>query len=1186
MHLTKLRINGFKSFANRQEVNFPLDGIISVVGPNGCGKSNIVDAIRWVMGEQKVKALRSSKMEDVIFSGTADKAATNMAEVSLIINNDRGHLPDEHTQVMISRRAYRDGNSEYLINNQVCRLKDIHNLFYDTGMGAASYSLMEDRMIDSILSEKDEERRMLFEEASGISKYKKQRIETRRQLDKTSLDLERVEDNVRHTRRAVNGYENQAKKAEEWRNLTTSIKVLELTFQLDKYREMKQRFAELSGSQNQFQQKAEDLKNGIAAKEAVLEEKKLYLVAEEKTLNEFNQIVTNTNAECVSITNTMQRIKDRIGYLQESIKKKNENIHLSERKIETYAEERNRYHQQLKEAKQAFLEIDTFFTNESERQLFLQGEYETRRSLSSRLSEERVAVYEELDKIKHPLERLRTEKNMLETRNLEIVTGLKNMQDKVAELEAKKLQVTSEKASLIKQQEDIQSKLAQTIQAQQTIGDQKDKLQEEFIDLDKRKVALETQYNILKNLHDSLEGVGSGAQYLMADHKLQISGALFDMITVPDEYVFMVEKCLGEFLQTLVIEEESTVWSLLGQLKQDKKGIAIFFNSAIGSGFSRVRPDITSRLGLGGWLVDKIKYDPDLHGLMEYLLGHYLVVEDNTIIPGLIKDLKGEYWFVSPDGNMYHSSGIMRGGHYAEDDKGLLQQKAQLDKIENELEVILQQYELKSEVLNNTEEELKRLSSAKGDFQDKIDNIRQQLQDNNGRLAGIQATLESELSRQVGAQERREVIESKLGGIIEQMLPLQEQLRLGEERRQSLESNFQKAQASLHDIEQQKSEHEQKVREYEGKRSKIESQMVQARARLQHLDDSEKEQADMQLQLDLDGQEWEAETARQQSQIDELTSTIHSLNKRLESETAARDQAKAKYDTKVSELDEFRNEIRIQYEEYHSHSNQAYQTAIKLEQASSGMERIHERMYEMYEVDLTSDDPGFEPVSYNADTVEVEIESLKDKLSTLGNINVGALEEYEEGKARLEEVQKQFDDLEKAKRGLERAIRKLDKIAREQFLETFTKIQQNFQDVFATLFEGGDARISLAEGEDPLDAAILINARPTGKKMRGVTLLSGGERALTAISLLFSLYLVRPSPYCIMDEVDGPLDDANIGRFINLLRRFSQETQFIVVTHNKRTMAASDMLYGVTQEHKGISQLTSVRLDEATKLAN
>ncbi|HLP30291.1 MAG TPA: hypothetical protein VK150_02945, partial [Geothrix sp.] len=361
-------------------------------------------------------------------------------------------------------------------------------------------------------------------------------------------------------------------------------------------------------------------------------------------------------------------------------------------------------------------------------------------------------------------------------------------------------------------------------------------------------------------------------------------------------------------------------------------------------------------------------------------------------------------------------------------------------------------------------------------------------------------------------------------------------------------------------------------------------------------DRSEKEQTELVAKNARQKEEWEGLTDQLQEKLLALADQIQSLHERMEKEEEARDQAKAVYDAKVGRLDELRTIIRNLNDELRGLTARNHDSALKMEQARAAMANIRERMFELHEVDLSNpvkpgdgEDgepaPAFERVEYDPATAQEEITSYKDKLKNLGNINPGALEDYEAEKARLEEVNKQYQDLEKARLGLEKAIKKLDKVAREQFLETFGIVQKNFQEVFSSLFEGGEAQLALEDNVDPLDAKIEINARPTGKKMRGVSLLSGGERALTAISLLFALYLVRPSPYCIMDEVDGPLDDANIGRFVNLLRRFSHQTQFIVVTHNKRTMAASDMLYGVTQEIKGISKLVSVQLDEASRIA-
>jgi chromosome segregation protein len=406
-----------------------------------------------------------------------------------------------------------------------------------------------------------------------------------------------------------------------------------------------------------------------------------------------------------------------------------------------------------------------------------------------------------------------------------------------------------------------------------------------------------------------------------------------------------------------------------------------------------------------------------------------------------------------------------------------------------------------------------------------------------------------------------------------------------------LENQFHQALEEVHRVEGERAKFDEAMRDLDKNRNQNDSKSKALHLRLEYLDRSEKEQNELRAKNASQQEEWSTLVEQVKSRMEGMADQIEVLHTRLTGEEQKRDEAKSVYDKKVGHLDELRTMIRNRNEELRHVTQEQHESSLKMEQARAVMTSIRERMFELHEVDLSqatkpgTEEPAFERVEYNPATAAEEIAAYKDKLKNLGNINPGALEDYEAEKAKLDEVNKQYQDLDKARLGLEKAIKKLDKVAREQFLETFGVVQKNFQEVFSSLFEGGEAQLALEDNVDPLDAKIEINARPTGKKMRGVSLLSGGERALTAISLLFALYLVRPSPYCIMDEVDGPLDDANIGRFVNLLRRFSHQTQFIVVTHNKRTMAASDMLYGVTQEFKGISKLVSVQLDEASRIA-
>ncbi|MBF0432932.1 MAG: chromosome segregation protein SMC [Fibrobacteria bacterium] len=1185
MYLTKLRLFGFKSFANRVEINFPKDGIISIVGPNGCGKSNIVDAIRWVFGEQKVSALRSTKMEDVIFSGTAQNAPMNMAEVSLIIQNDKGYLPEDHSQIMITRQTYRNGDSAYLINNQQCRLKDINHLFYDTGMGAASYSLMENKMIDSILSDKDEERRVLFEEACGISKYKKQRLETRRQLEKTALNLERVEDSLKHTRQNVNMFERQARKAEKWRDLKNAIRSLELSYESDQYTIARQEQQKLQSEMNNHTHDADAVQTEVNKCETQLAEKKLLLISHENTLSKLNQQVSELESEGVQISNDIQRNRDRSKYLQESIRRKDEDMSAAAQKVSEYGEERRQLLHTLEENKSALVSIQESLDEKyGERQTY-QEEYEILRNRAQDISSRRVQEYENFSRVENALVKLKTEQEWLEKQYQEQKTNEQGMADTQAKLELEQAEAEQTKTTLtnsiktltcnLQEKEQHFAKIAEALEMQTSACRAKEN----------EKVSLESRHQLLRSLYNSKEGLESGSQYLLDTQKENLEGALFDVITVPEAYVTLTESCISGFLQTLILQQHSHARDLLHVLKNNDKGTAGLYTSEWNSGFTRQRPDISGSPGFVAWLIDEITTEESFSGLLEFTLGHYAVVDNLDTAIALAQNHAGSnFWFVTKDGERVHTCGFIKGGGQEVEKTGLLRTKTELDKTARLLETVTSVLNDLSAQVTLKKEEHQEIGLQLQIQREEIQQAELALRDVNTRLDQVYSSLMDLSTQKEKSSTNHDDLAGKRDQLVAEIATHQEECDKADRTKQALEEEYTGAQDRLVDFEYTKEEFDATLQAQELSRSEMQSKIESVNQRLKFLSDSESEQKHRQSKMDQEGEAWMDEIRQNEEKITSSTETLHELNKQLDEQSKERDAAKEVYDSKTSELEKIGTEIRAINSKYHDATKRAHELELKTTKINSKLSRIRERIFEIYEVDLEDAESKFERVSYNLDTVESEINDFKEQMKRLGSVNVDALENYEDEKKRLEEVQQQFDDLDKARIGLERAIRKLDKVAREQFLEIFAGIQKNFHEVFTTLFEGGNVKLTLEEDADPLDAKIEINASPSGKKMRGVTLLSGGERALTAISLLFALYLVRPSPYCIMDEVDGPLDDANIGRFISLLRRFSDKTQFLIVTHNKRTMAASDLLYGVTQEVKGISQLASVRLDEAVMM--
>jgi len=1040
-------------------------------------------------------------------------------------------------------------------------------------------------MIDRVLSDRDEERRVLFEEASGISKYKKYRDETKRQLDRTSLDLERVEDNLRHTKQSVKMFERQARKAEKWHGLQDRVKSLELSYQSDNYSKYKLEVDEVSAELESNISELEEIKTRITSEETSLETEKLKILGFEKNYSEKNQIVSNKKAEGERCSNEIRIAQERVKFLNASLDRKDQDLHTAKEKIAGYVREREELLQIIEDKKGILEDKKRTLEEETKRYEEIQTLDEANKASSHQLTNMRITAIEELSRTKREFGELQTESTSIENQ-------LNKLQLEGESLRVKEESLGQEVNELQKNYEDTDRELQQdhidleNKQSRQSVAIKElSAFKDELRILENEKVTLETKAQMLKSACDLNESSKGGTKYLLDQQPEKLHGSLFDFITVPQEYISLVDIFLGEALQTLIVKDNESVTDIIQVLQDKNQGSAAMYPSRM-CDFKKIRTDLSEIPGFSMWLIDVIDIRQDLRGLLEHLIGNYALTDNiDSAFKLSLEYVKEDIWFATPDGSMLHTSGITKGGSSSAREKGLLLQRNELEKTTDLLNTVEKAFEKKQTEVEYVQNELEDLTQELHDLQHKTKDADTFFRELSGKLAVVRNSINSMSEDKHKNSKAGESLKEKYDLISDKMQPIRALLLEKESYCNSIEEKFTEIQSASQESDAGKMAASQLIRELELHCNSLMSEIESAKARLGHLDESEKEQSSIQLRMDIDGHEWEEEKERNQGKIAHQNDCMKSINLELDKDVQVRDDAKAIFDEKVGALDRIRDEIKHHNNRLHDYTRRIHEFEMKREHSLSTSSNIKERIFESYEINLDDSELDFQREVYNPDTIEDEIIDLKDSLKKIGNVNTGAREDYEQEKENLQKVQTQFDDLQHARTGLKKAIRKLDRIAREQFIETFKTIQTNFQDVFSTLFEGGQARLSLEEDADPLDAKIEINASPSGKKMRGVSLLSGGERALTSISLLFALYLVRTSPYCIMDEVDGPLDDANIGRFINLLRRFSNKTQFLVVTHNKRTMAASDTLYGVTQEIKGISKLVSVRLDEASLIS-
>jgi chromosome segregation protein len=1180
VQIQKLKIVGFKSFAQKVEVNFEGSGLTGVVGPNGCGKSNIVDAIRWVMGEQRAGQLRMGKMQDVIFSGTEDRPAMNMAEVSLLINNDRGLLPSEYSEIMITRRAYRNGDTEYLINNQECRLKDIQNLFYDTGMGAGAYSQMEQRMIDAILSDKAEDRRVLFEEAAGVSKYKRQRKETIAQLDRVRIDMERVEDNLRHAKTMVRQHERLVAKAEEFKRLRARLRELDLSMSLDKYLENKQNLDVLVKAHGRLGHEQDTLRTRLTELDTKIEEKKLSIADDEEAYRELERGVGQLTLEVNDLNNQHGRLRDRRKAVDDSRSRFEREISESRAKLSELQAERAKLEEQSEGLVPELEEHERLLEREQESLQVLRDSCDDLRTRNRELSNERLKAANQVNSLKGRWQRVDAELEMLTDRIAKAEAELAALQGQEAELQAGQKEQEAAVESARQRFEEIAER-RQVLSDR--LGDAEAELRsweaEERV-LHQEKTRLHSRLDVLRSMESSAEGVGGGNRWLL-DHKVSEGACVLgSQLQADARYLAQIEYCMGEAMLAVSVSDPQRAAAWLEAI--DGKSAGPAYLAIENSGAPVALPRIT-----GPGVIDSaaalVQVPASLRNVIDSLLARWILVDDFASALRLAQEHAGaDLWFCAPGGRAVHACGWIRGGHGTSEPVGMLQRRSEIESLEADLE--------------KTQGKLSALQSRIESQRGLVQEVLQLLGDANEEMQSLQA-------EQRGAQSRADVFRVKLQNITQQTGRITNDIAnfraraqtAGAERQSDaglaeaenlahrLEEEFASVSEKLEEQEMVLRNKEEDVRDLNRQVQGAQTVIAQNRQRLRSIEEQVRMHGTMADTRSQDVARFDGELAELDGKMTELETRIQARNDVLSEEERKRDAAREKYDVLAGDLEDWRSEVRSINQTLHERAGELHDVEMRIQALRGALDRMRERVFQEHEINLDQP-PEFTRVEYDEREAKRELADVREKIKAIGPVNSTVIEDYETEKQRCADVEKQFDDLDRARASLERTIHRLDTIARERFLETFKQIQRNYHDIFSRLMRGGEGKLTLQEGVDPLEAEIEINARPTGKKMRGVKALSGGERALTATALLFALYMVKPSAYCILDEVDGPLDDANIGRFVELLRHFSRQTQFIIVTHNKRTMAASDRLYGVTQEIKGISRVGSVKLEDAVGL--
>ncbi len=1190
MRLKSVEISGFKSFANKVTLEFP-GGITAVVGPNGCGKTNVIEAIRWVLGEQSAKTLRGERMEEVIFNGTAQKKPLGMAEVRLNFDDPEREMGLDSDDFTVGRQIFRSGESNYMINKNPCRLKDVQDLFMDTGMGSNAYSIIEQKMVEAILSDRAEERRFLFEEAAGIQKYKQRRKFALRKLEATDGDLLRIDDIVGEVQRTVNSLGRQVSKARRFKKLSDKHRrvavtlareeLLRLKDELEpltsRLAELRDQIAGLSAREGTLAARSEELHDRINHRRS---EAEIVFAA----LAELNRTIRE--AEDEQTVNAQKNIAGR-QWIEESAgrqKRLAENIERRRKELEEHTSRLDDLRQEVALCKEEH-------------------------AVARRMSEEKR---EQMEQARGRLAAIQTERESLVQRVTTCTSKAETLADAVAyeqqragqnaeraaELEAvlaeaeKKLEAA--RGEELKAGESLKvgrASIDEKAERLDNLREQIDTLREHLSAASVRRDGLAAEHELLERLQREMEGFGEGVRELLSGDRNPdgLETVAAEVFTTESRFEQAVEAAVGMRLQSIITRDTGAMLEAIGKLRSSGSGVATFIsrdlvNSSDTTGGQRLSGEVVA------YCEDVVSCDTSYDFLRKLLFGGVAIVENLEAAIALQKKNDRPLHLVTLNGETLQNYAVS-GGAVSEKKSGtaLLKRKRRIEEIVTELAVAVKEVDQLKRQLGGTQEayqgaeaEREELRSRRATLEEELG----QLRSRSTRLELDAGTVRSERdsaaaqSSQAGEKagqlttEREELLE-KGKGAQAGLESFSEQIVNSRRQVESTVRAQQEDGENLQDVSVRLTERRTRLAELENSRNLLE--------REHHTAASESQRLEVEIAL---RQELLSKLAVRE---DELKAKLdESFGKRQGLLKAREDheQELSSLQSEIGEIDGTLNSIRREREQA---NEDRHILELELERSTSRRTSITERMRDNFGLGMDNLPADFEffPNEEEAEKEETAdaslVEELHDNIQKLGPVNVLAIEEYDQEKERLDFLTQQRDDLVSARSSLLKLIEEINKTASERFLDTFSKVQDNFQEIFTSLFEGGQAHIQLADESDPLESPIEVVARPRGKKMLGLALLSGGEKALTALALLFAIYTVKPSPFCILDEADAPLDDANIDRFLTIIRRYSRNTQFIIVTHNKRTMEFADCLYGVTMQDAGVSKVVSVSLSQVSE---
>jgi chromosome segregation protein len=1250
MYLKNLTVFGFKSFADKTALNFQ-PGVTAIVGPNGCGKSNVSDAVRWVLGEQSAKALRGGEMADVIFNGTDGRKPLGMAEVSLTIGGvDEDHLRAAgvevaYNEVTITRRVFRDGGSEYYINKTPCRLKDVQQLFMGTGVGRTSYSIMAQGNITQILSSKPEDRRMIFEEAAGITKYKSQKKEALRKLEYTDQNLLRVEDLIREVKRQIGSLQRQAGKARRYKTLMLELQHLDTQLARHQFDILQTEINERLSQAEKLRSEIEDISSVVLRREDEITQLRDQLSALEHQIGAMQQ-------RGLELKGQIDRHESRIHFNDERLREiaaqntkaladisQAEERHLAAGqeltaligRLEASQNALEHHREGLLAKQQALQTVEADLRSLQEAQREAQSEAFAQAQQLTRARNEITALDFQKQGNVVRLEKLSAEKIQLEVERGDLESRLTEF---TASVETEKLNVQTQRGTMEERQQrlrDIQHELAGLTQ-----------------DLDARlqqQAEQRSRLSVLAQLQAEHEGFGAGALAALSGAG-QVLGSLADKIRVPDQHITAVEAALGHHLQLVIAEQPETAQQILADLSANKKGRASIASLALGISpdprsapvpgggndhISNATPSVSAStpahdessvaFGSGqqtpepppgfGSLLSVVEADPSVRPLLQRLLGRTLIAPGLDSATAAWRASSGAFDFVTPSGELLSRHGVFTGGSVNGSGRApgsILGRRNQIAELESHL--------------GRGQEEVHEMSRHKGALLSEQTALQAGLQQAQSDLRVQEVAIATHQGECNALQNSQKLLHQKIDTVVYEIQSLAAQEQEGREKRAVLARQAAELESHERVLQQRASETALALEELRQKRDHSTAALTETKVAVaseeqicasfgqqrQALDQRLHELSQLVGQRRSEISGFLARQSQAESEIQESRRQIGTLDHEREQVNAQTAELAGQKSGQESDIMTREEDLREQRRRLAACQERRGAIEVELAQKTMGLQNLRERVQQKYHVNLddirsecititfadegapkihtlTPEEMAASGAATDWNAVGEQVASLQTRIDEMGPVNLVAIEEYEETEQRHAFLTAQHDDLVTAKAQLLEVINRINLQTRQMFTETFEKIRDNFRAMFTEVFGGGKADLLLVGDGDALESGIDIVARPPGKQLQTISLLSGGEQTMTAVALLFSIYQVKPSPFCVLDELDAPLDEANINRFIRVLQRFLAHSQFIVITHNKRTIGMADVLYGVTMEEHGISKIVSVKFHKAEEPA-